>query len=82
MVNTRELVAAYISKKHGWAVAEQFESTYQGEDFAEQNINALRYIKECVNDVLKSEVLNEFPQDELQDYMDALADHIGMMSQY
>lgn len=79
MVNVSELVGAYINSKHGWAVREQFESTFQGEDFAEQNMNALIYIRECVEDLLKSEILNEFQHEELQDYRDNLEDHICMM---
>jgi len=79
MITTLDLVAAYINSKHGWAVAEQFESTFQGEDFAEQNFNALMYIKQCVDDILKSELLGEFAEEELQDYKDGLEDYIKMM---
>lgn len=79
MVTTLDLVTALINSKHGWAVAEQFQSTFQGEDFVEQNWNALKYILGTVDELLKSELLNEFPQDELQDYRDALADHMQMM---
>ena len=70
------LVEGYIQKKHGWAVAEQFLSTFNGERFDNQNYNALMYIREAVRDVLSSDILSESAQDELQSYSDELEDYI------
>ena len=71
------IVEGYIQKKHGWAVAEQFLSTFNGEVFEEQNYNALMYIRESVRDVLSSDLLSENAHDELQTYSDNLEDYIA-----
>ena len=39
-MNVKEIIGAVIESKHGWAVAEQFVSTWDGEDFEKQNTNA------------------------------------------
>jgi len=70
------IVEGYIQNKHGWAVAEQFLSTFNGESFEERNYNALMYIRESVRDVLSSDLLSEKAQDELQSYADELEDYI------
>ncbi len=70
------IVEGYIQKKHGWSVAEQCLSTFNGESFEEQNFNALMYIRESVRDVLSSDLLSENAQDELQSYADELEDYI------
>ena len=70
------LVEGYIQKKHGWAVAEQFLNTYNGESFEEQNYNALAIIRESVRDVLSSDILNENAHDQLQTYADDLEDYM------
>jgi hypothetical protein len=77
MVTTVELIASYINSKHGWAVAEQFESTFNGESFDEQNFNALKYIKDTVNNVLKSDVLSLESQDELQEYQSKMEEYFS-----
>lgn len=76
MTNIETLTEAYINSKHGWAVADQFRDTFDGESFEEQNHNALNYIKESVNAILESDILNEAAQEELQDYADALEDYL------
>jgi hypothetical protein len=73
------LVEGYIQKKQGWAVAEQFLSTFNGETFEEQNINALMYIREAVRDILSSNLLSESAHDELQTYCDDLEQYIAEM---
>jgi hypothetical protein len=77
MVTTVELIASYINSKHGWAVAEQFESTFNGESFDEQNFNALKYIKDTINNVLKSDVLSLESQDELQEYQSKMEEYFS-----
>ena len=73
------LVEGYIQKKHGWAVAEQFLNTYNGESFEEQNYNALAYIRESVRDVLSSDILNEKAHDQLQTYCNDLEQYMAEM---
>lgn len=68
-----ELVKGFINSHHGWAVADQFEDSFEGEPLEEQNSNALVYIKACVEGILSSGLLSEDAQEELQDYRDDLA---------
>ena len=77
MITTQTIVSAFINSKHGWAVSEQFEATFDGEAFEEQNYNALMYIRESVRDVLNSDILSENTHDELQEYADNLEDYIA-----
>jgi hypothetical protein len=75
-MQTVDVVKAVITAKHGWAVAEQFEDTFNGESFEEQNYNALMYIRTTVENILRSEVLSEKAHDELFTYADDLEDYI------
>lgn len=71
------LVSAVINAQHGWAVRDQFESTFQGDQsFEDQNSNALRYIRDTVRDILDANLLNEDAFDELQSYADDLSDYL------
>ena len=54
MIQTVDFVASYVNSKHGWAVAEQFTDSFNGEAFEEQNYNALLYIRDTVRSILKS----------------------------
>ena len=76
-MQTVDLVKAVVNSEHGWAVADQFLSTFNGEVFEEQNYNALMYIRESVRDVLSSDLLSENAHDELQTYSDNLEDYIA-----
>jgi hypothetical protein len=71
-MNISDLVKTAIHFKHGWAVAEQFEDTFNGESFEEQNYNALRYIQETIDVLLNGDLLSEDAQDDLQLYADEL----------
>jgi hypothetical protein len=77
MVTTVELVKALVNAKHGWAVADQFEATFNDEPFEEQNYNALIYIRGTVRELLNSDLLSEYPHDKLQTYSDDLEDYIA-----
>lgn len=77
-VNSTELVKAFINSQHGWSVAEQFEDTYEPSsyvDFSKQNYNALRYIYEAVDSLIKSNVLSKDVAEELQEYRDRLGEY-------
>jgi hypothetical protein len=77
MITTQTIVSAFINSKHGWAVAEQFEATFDGgESFEEQNYNALMYIRDAVRNVIKSDVLSNESEAALEEYMDELEDYI------
>lgn len=76
-VSTVDLVAAYINKTHGWAVADQFSDTYEGgQSFEEQNMNALNYIAKSVRDILNSDLLGEYAENDLNDYYETLQNYL------
>ena len=75
-MNLKKLVSAVIGAKHGWAVAEQFENTFDDEAFEKQNYNALRYIMEEINDLIRAELLNSYHQDALEGYYEKLSEYL------
>lgn len=78
MISTVDLVKAFINSQHGWAVAEQFEETInQDISFEEMNYNALKYIQQSVYALLKSDVLSEDSESELNEYHDRLKDYLN-----
>jgi hypothetical protein len=76
MINTTQLVKAFINSHHGWAVADQFEATFDGEEFEKQNFNALTYIEQAVRDIFNSGILNVEANDELEDYLVELHNYL------
>jgi hypothetical protein len=73
MKSLDQIIKAIINSEHGWAVADQFEATFNGEPFEEQNSSALQYIKNTLKyDVMKSEVFNDEAMEQLQEYYDGL----------
>ena len=71
------LISGYINSKHGWAVAEQFESTFcRFQDFEQQNRNALMFIHASINEVMNTSFFNDDTYDELQSYIDDLTDYL------
>lgn len=78
MINTTEITKAFINSHHGWAVADQFEVTFeQSESFERQNYNALLYIRAVVRDLIDSDVLSDDAADELESYYDDLANYLA-----
>jgi hypothetical protein len=75
-MDTVDLIKAVVNSEHGWAVAEQFETTFNGESFEEQNYNALRFIHGVVEDILHSKVLSPDGHDELHEYKENLDDYM------
>lgn len=73
---TVDVIKAIINAQHGWAVADQFESTFIGEPFEEQNYNALMYIRETIRNILNSDVLSDDSYRALTEYNDELEDYI------
>ncbi len=77
MMHLDQILKSIINGEHGWAVAEQFEATFNGESFEEQNINALEYIKNCLKyNVMKSGVFNDNAMEEIQEYYDELVEYL------
>jgi hypothetical protein len=71
------IIKAIINGEHGWAVAEQFEATFNGESFEEQNINALQYIKNCLKyEVMRSSVFNDDAMELIKVYYDELVEYL------
>ena len=76
-MDTSELVKSVVNSEHGWAVAEQFEKTYNNEEkFEEANFNALRYIKGVIDDILYSKLLNADAHNELYEYRCELEEYM------
>ena len=75
-MNTQDVISAIIRSEHGWAVAEQFEVTWDNrsvESIEQQNSNAMDYIVSTINDLIKyNEVFSEDTIDELQQYVDEI----------
>jgi uncharacterized lipoprotein YajG len=75
MITTQDLVSAYIESKHGTAVSEQFNDTFNDSgEFEKQNSNALKLIQSEVNDIVKSEVFDdvfdlEYYSESLNEYL-------------
>jgi len=78
MLTVKDIAQAFINSQHGWAVAEQFESIYDDlseENLMKQNPNALRYIKDCLTELVRSKVFNEDSSDELVEIATELVQH-------
>ena len=74
-MDTVTFVKAVIKSQHGWAVADQFEATYNDptpDVFAEQNENALDYVKQTVEEILDSGLFVEEVEDGLRYYLTAM----------
>jgi len=75
-MNIQEVVESIIRSEHGWAVAEQFEVTWDNrsaDSVEQQNSNAMGYIMSTINDLIKyNEVFNDDTIDELQQYVDEI----------
>ena len=77
-MNIETVINGIIESKHGWAVAEQFVDTWNGEDFENQNLNALNYIKHTINDLANSDIFNEDIEAELVGYLLELEKYLAM----
>ena len=80
MTHLTDIVKSFINSKHGWAVADQFESTFSNpseENFTEKNLSALSYIVDTVEDMVNSNILSENATEELQEYLDKLNNYLS-----
>lgn len=81
MYYIENVVEAIINKEHGWAVAEQFESTWSDrseENFSEQNSNALDYILHTVRGILRSDIFSQDAVEEIESYKEDLEEYLGL----
>ena len=76
-MNIEEIIGAIIESQHGWAVKEQFIDTWNGEDFENQNLNALRYIKNTINDLANSDIFSEEVEMDLVGYLIGLKEYLA-----
>lgn len=77
-ITTKDVASAYINSKHGWAVAEQFEAIFEDlseDNLQQQNHNALKYIRQSLTDLIKSDVLGEESREELMEVAEGLTQH-------
>jgi hypothetical protein len=81
MYYIENIVEAIINSEHGWAVAEQFKSTWADaseKNFSEQNSNALDYILHTIRDILHSDVFLQDAVEEIESYQDSLEKYISL----
>lgn len=67
-----EIAKAVINSEHGWAVASQFEDSFNDQSvkvFHEQNSNALNYIRDTIQSMINSDIFIEDIEDELRAYI-------------
>jgi len=70
-----EATLLIIHAKHGWAVAEQFQDTFNGDQpFEDQNPTALNEIRRTVSDLVYGSIFNERKVEELEDYNERLTE--------
>ena len=82
MYYIENIIEAVISKEHGWAVTEQFESTWSDrskQNFSKQNSNALNYILHTVRGILRSNVFSQDSIEELESYKESLEDYLDSL---
>lgn len=75
------IAKAVITAEHGWSVADQFESTFSGEEnFDSQNPNALEHVLDALEDTFlnnESVFLQESRElREILSYMDRLKSYL------
>ena len=78
-MKTKTVVSAVIHFKYGWAVQEQFESTWDApftRVFEEQNPLALKDIRTVINDLLENGVFSEKVVNEIKEYKVVLEDFL------
>lgn len=82
-MNVEEIIGAIIESQHGWAVRDQFIDTWHSGDFENQNLNALRYIKNTIDDLANSGIFSEEVEMDLVGYLiglkEYLADPLGLI---
>jgi len=78
MSSLETILEAIINGEHGWAVAHQFEATFNGDEpFEEQNMNALGYIRDCLKyDVMRSGVFNDDAMRLIEEYYNKLVEYL------
>ena len=72
-----EIVSKYIHGTEGWAVAEQFDQTFDDRStFDQQNSNALDIILSIVKKMIENGPFNDSATFELENYRDDLINYM------
>ena len=72
-----ELLLAVIEGTHGGSVGGQFEDTWNGESADEQNGNAMEMIIDTLQDLADAELLSDWAQRDLVEYLDKVKGELG-----
>ena len=80
MYYIENIIEAVINNEHGWAVAEQFKSTWEDrseKNLSEQNSNALTYILHSIRGLLRSDVFSQDSLEEIESYKETLEEYLN-----
>jgi len=72
-----KLLTSYAGT-HGGSVGGQFEDTWNGESADEQNGNAMEMIIDTLQDLADSEMLSDWAQRDLVEYLDKVKGELGV----
>jgi len=80
-MTVQTIVSALVNSDHGWAVRDQFDTTYDGsEDLEDQNANALELVSATIKELLESELLaDSYELDELRTYRARVEEHLAQL---
>ena len=81
MITIQKMVSAFIGAKYGSSAAVQFEATFDGEEFEEQNMDVLAQIEEVIYQTINSDIFTVEAIDELEDYLFILKHNKNYFSQ-
>lgn len=76
-MHLQDLLLSYIEANQGTSVANQFEDTWDNENFEDQNFQALLAIKRTLYKVSKANLLSDHSQQDLDEYLLGLAEYIA-----
>lgn len=72
------LSLAFNSTWEGRGISDQLTCTFEGnESFDDQNRNALEYVLNFINEILKAELFSAYHTSEIEEYRDRLAEYLA-----
>jgi hypothetical protein len=80
-MTVQTIVSALVNASYGWAVRDQFDTTYDGsQDLEDQNASALELVSATIKELMESELLAEgYELDELKRYRDRIETHLAQL---
>lgn len=75
--NLDELLEMVIQGKHGWAVSEQFNDTWNGESAEDKNGNAMEAIVETLQSLVENDLVSEYGKREIQNYLNRVENELN-----